>query len=257
VHKTKPAKAGEGGRETLSRLLEVKAVCTFYGEAQALNEVSLTVNTGEIVAVLGSNGAGKTTLLKTLDGLLAPRYGQVIFGGESITGMEPDDIIRKGIASVAEGRELFGPMSVADNLLLGAYSLSKKERKEIFSTQLEMVFSIFPVLRDKLKQDAETLSGGEQQMLAVGRALIPRPKLLALDEPSLGLSPILTVEMMSLLEQLCHQKGIAILLVEQNAKAALKIADHVYVLERGEIVLEGSNEEVMANPRIYSAYLGG
>jgi branched-chain amino acid transport system ATP-binding protein len=146
---------------------------------------------------------------------------------------------------------------VADNLLLGAYSLSNRERKEIFSTQLEMVFSIFPVLRDKLKQKAETLSGGEQQMLAVGRALIPRPKLLALDEPSLGLSPILTVEMMSLLEQLCHQKGIAILLVEQNAKAALKIADYVYVLERGEIVLEGSNEEVMANPRIYSAYLGG
>lgn len=254
---TKSVKDSEERRGTPARLLEVKGVCTFYGEAQALNKVSLSVNTKEIVAVLGSNGAGKTTLLKTLTGLLAPRYGKIFFRDESIEGMAPNDIISKGISSVPEGRELFGPMSVSDNLILGAYSLSNRERKDIFSTQLETVFSIFPVLKERLKQSAETLSGGEQQMLAVGRALIPSPKLLALDEPSLGLSPILTVEMMNLLKQICHQKGVAILLVEQNAKAALKIADYVYVLERGEVVLEGSSKEVMANPRIYSAYLGG
>lgn len=250
-------KPSEGGRQVGEGQLEVKDVCTFYGEAQALNKVSLSVNTKEIVAVLGSNGAGKTTLLRTLTGMLTPRYGQIFFRGESIKGMAPNDIISKGIAAVPEGRELFGPMNVSDNLLLGAYSLSSKERREIFSTQLEMVFSIFPVLKERLNQKAETLSGGEQQMLAVGRALIPRPKLLALDEPSLGLSPILTVEMMNLLKQICYQQRVAILLVEQNAKAALKIADYVYVLERGEIVLEGSSEEVMANPRIYAAYLGG
>lgn len=257
MDKIEPVKDNGGKRETLAHLLEVKGVCTFYGEAQALNQVNLFVNTKEIVAILGSNGAGKSTLLKTLVGILTPRYGQIIFGDESIEGMAPNDIISKGIASVPEGRELFGPMSVADNLLLGAYSLTNRERKEIFSNQLEMIFSIFPVLEKKLKQNAETLSGGEQQMLAVGRALIPKPKLLALDEPSLGLSPILTMEMMNLLKHLCYQKGIAILLVEQNAKAALKIADYVYVLERGEIVLEGSSKEVMANPRIYDAYLGG
>ena len=257
MDKTKFVEASGGRRRAGNCQLEVKDVCTFYGEAQALNKVSLSVNTKEIVAVLGSNGAGKTTLLRTLTGILTPRYGQIILGGESIKGMAPNDIISKGIATVPEGRELFGPMSVSDNLLLGAYSLSNRERREIFSTQLEMVFSIFPVLKERLNQKAETLSGGEQQMLAVGRALIPRPKLLALDEPSLGLSPILTVEMMNSLKQICYQKGVAILLVEQNAKAALKIADYVYVLERGEIVLEGSSEEVMANSRIYAAYLGG
>ena len=250
-------KSDEGRRGTPTHLLEVKDVCTFYAEAQALNKVSLSVNAGEIVAVLGSNGAGKTTLLKTLTGLLAPRYGKIFFRNESIEGMAPNDIIGKGISSVPEGRELFGSMSVSDNLVLGSYSLSNKERKGTFSTQLEMVFNIFPILKRRLKQSAETLSGGEQQMLAVGRALIPSPKLLALDEPSLGLSPLLTMEMMNLLKQVCHQKGVAILLVEQNAKAALKIADYVYVLERGEVVLEGNSTEVMANPRIYSAYLGG
>jgi branched-chain amino acid transport system ATP-binding protein len=257
VDKTKLVRDSGGRREMLARLLEVKGVCTFYGEAQALNKIDLFVNTNEIVAVLGSNGAGKSTLLKTLVGMLTPRYGQIIFRDESIEGMAANDIIGKGIASVPEGRELFGPMSVADNLLLGAYSLSNRERKEIFSNQLEMIFSIFPVLEKKLKQKAETLSGGEQQMLAVGRALIPKPKLLALDEPSLGLSPILTMEMMNSLKHLCYQKGIAILLVEQNAKAALRIADYVYVLERGDIVLQGSSKEVVANPRIYDAYLGG
>jgi branched-chain amino acid transport system ATP-binding protein len=237
--------------------LEVKDACTFYGEAQALNKVSLSVNTNEIVVVLGSNGAGKTTLLKTLTGVLTPHYGEIFFRGESIKGVAPNEIIRRGIASAPEGRELFGSMSVSDNLLLGSYSLSNWERRKILSTRLEIVFSIFPVLKERLNQKAETLSGGEQQMLAVGRSLIPSPKLLALDEPSLGLSPLLVAETMNLLKRISHEQGVAILLVEQNAKAALRIADYVYVLERGEISVEGSSKEVLANPRIYSAYLGG
>lgn len=252
-----PAEVKKGRRRADNCQLEFKDVCTFYGEAQALNEVSLSVNAREIVALIGSNGAGKTTLLKTLTGILPPRYGEILFQGESIKGRAPDNIIRKGIASVPEGRELFGPMSVSDNLLLGAYSLSSKQRREIFQAQSEAVFSMFPILREKLGQKAETLSGGEQQMLAVGRALIPSPKLLALDEPSLGLSPILISEMMDALKQICHEHEVAMLLVEQNAKAALRIADYVYVLERGKIVLEGSREEIMADPKIYAAYLGG
>jgi branched-chain amino acid transport system ATP-binding protein len=254
---TKSVRAGRGRGEADNCELDIKDVCTFYGEAQALNKVTLSVNNREIVALLGSNGAGKTTLLKTLTGILSPRYGNIFFRGESIKGSAPYDIIRKGIASVPEGRELFGPLSVSDNLLLGSYSISNRERRKIFSARSEMVFSIFPILKERLNQKAETLSGGEQQMLAVGRALIPSPKLLALDEPSLGLSPLLVMEMMNALKRICKQEGLAILLVEQNAKAALKISDYVYVLERGEIVIEGTREEVMANPRIYSAYLGG
>jgi branched-chain amino acid transport system ATP-binding protein len=256
MDKTKSIEASGGRGRVENCLLKVKDVSTFYGEAQALNRVSLSVNNEEIVAVLGSNGAGKTTLLKTLTGILPPHDGTIFFRGESITGKAASDIINRGIATVPEGRELFGPMSVSDNLLLGTYSLSNKERKEIYSARLEMVFSIFPVLKEKLKQKAETLSGGEQQMLAVGRALLPGPKLLALDEPSLGLSPLLVTEMMNSLKHICHQQRSAILLIEQNARAALKIADYVYVLERGKVALEGSSQDVMANPRIYSAYLG-
>lgn len=257
MDRTKFVKTSRGIGRADNCELEIKDVCTFYGEAQALNKVTLSVKTKEIVALLGSNGAGKTTLLKTLTGILIPRYGNIFFRGESIKGMAPYDIIRKGIASVPEGRELFGSMSVSDNLLLGSYSLSNRARREVFSTRSEMVFSIFPILKERLSQKAETLSGGEQQMLAVGRALIPSPKLLALDEPSLGLSPLMVMEMMNSLKRICKQEGLAILLVEQNAKAALRIADYVYVLERGEIVVEGVSDEVMANPRIYSAYLGG
>ena len=247
----------KGGRQAGDHQLEIENVCTFYGEARALKGVYLSVNTNEIVAILGSNGAGKTTLLQTLTGLLTPGYGKIFFRRESIEGMAPHEIIRKGIVSVPEGRELFGPMSVLDNLLLGTYSLSGRERREIMQARLSMVFDIFPILREKRKQISETLSGGQQQMLAIGRALMANPKLLALDEPSLGLAPILTIEMMDLLKRICWEQGVSILLVEQNAKAALKIADYVYVLERGEVVLEGSSEEIIANPKIQSAYLGG
>lgn len=248
---------GKERRQSGNRELEIEDVCTFYGEAQALKNVFLSVNTNEVVSILGSNGAGKTTLLRTITGLLTPGHGKIIFRGESIEGMAPNEIIRKGIVSVPEGRELFGPMSVLDNLLLGAYSLNRRERRDIMPSRLNMVFDIFPILKERRKQRTETLSGGQQQMVAVGRALMAKPKLLALDEPSLGLSPLLITEMMNLLKRICREWEVSILLVEQNARAALKIANYVYVLERGEIFLEGSSNEIMADSKIQSAYLGG
>ena len=247
----------EKRRRVGNRQLEVEDICTFYGEAQALKNVSLSVKAGEIVTVLGSNGAGKTTLLRTLAGLIAPRSGKIVYNGEPIAGQPSSEIIRRGITSVPEGGELFGTMNVADNLLLGTYSLSRRERRENFPGRLEMAFKIFPVLKARLNQKAETLSGGERQMLAVARALMSSPKLIALDEPSLGLSPILVIEMMKLLKQISGETRVSMLLVEQNAKAALKIADYAYVLERGEVILQGNCQEVMGNQTIYSAYLGG
>jgi len=247
----------ESKGQTGSPRLRVDAISTFYGEAQALNQVSLRVHPKQVAAILGSNGAGKTTLLKTITGLLSPRSGHIWFEGISIEGKPPHEIIKSGIASVPEGRELFGSMSVRDNLLLGTYSLSGQKRKEILTSQLETVYTLFPILKERLKQKAETMSGGQQQMLAVGRALMAMPKLLALDEPSLGLSPLLVAEMMRVLKEICNVWEVSLLLVEQNARAALKIADYVYVLERGEVVLEGPCQEVIESPIIHSAYLGG
>jgi len=244
------------GRSGSHRLL-IEDISTFYGEAQVLKNISIVTNPKEVVAILGSNGAGKTTLLKTITGLLSPHYGKIVFEGSSIGGKPPHEIIRRGIAIVPEERELFGPMSVADNLILGAYSLGRRERKEVVKVRLEMIFSLFPVLKKRHKQRADTLSGGEQQMLTVGRALMAMPKLLALDEPSLGLSPLLVIEMMRVLKEICSTWEVSVLLVEQNARAALKIADYVYVLERGEVVLHGACEEVIQSPIILCAYLGG
>ena len=237
--------------------LAIRDICVFYGEAQALNNLSLSVKPGQIVAVLGSNGAGKTTLLRTIAGVLQPRGGKITFIGEAIGGKTPYEVIRKGITSVPEGGELFGPLSVADNLLLGAYCLARKDRKLKLPDRLETVYTTFPILKERQKQTAQTLSGGERQMLAVARALMSGPKLVALDEPSLGLSPLLIQEMMGLLKRICLEMHVSILLVEQNAKAALKIADYAYVLERGNIVLEGDSQQVGQNPSIYAAYLGG
>lgn len=244
------ARSGDG-------LLTISGLNVFYGDAQALKDVYMGVNTREIAAVLGSNGAGKSTLLKTITGLLKPRSGRISFNREDITSMPPERMVGKGIASVPEGRQLFGPMSVWDNLLLGTYCLGKLERKEMTQSRLQMILEIFPILRARLRQPSETLSGGEQQMLALGRALMSHPKLLALDEPSLGLSPLLVREMMRLLEQIGHELGISMLLVEQNARAALRIADYVYVLERGEVIMNNTANEVMASEQIQSAYLGG
>lgn len=237
--------------------LEIEGVSTFYGEAQALKSVSLDVRDKEVVAILGSNGAGKTTLLRTVTGLLAPRSGRITFENEQISGKAAYQIIRKGIASVPEGRELFGTMTVGENLELGTYSLSPGIRKKLQASRLEMVFSLFPILKERLKQRAETLSGGQQQMLAVGRALMANPKLLALDEPSLGLSPLLVSEMMKTLKKICDEWKVSLLLVEQNARAALKIADCVHVLERGQVVLSGMCRDVISSPTIQRAYLGG
>jgi branched-chain amino acid transport system ATP-binding protein len=237
--------------------LEIEEVSTFYGEAQALKSVSLDVRDKEVVAILGSNGAGKTTLLRTVTGLLAPRSGRITFENEQISGKAAYQIIRKGIASVPEGRELFGTMTVGENLELGTYSLSPGIRKKVQASRLEMVFSLFPILKERLKQRAETLSGGQQQMLAVGRALMANPKLLALDEPSLGLSPLLVSEMMKTLKKICDEWKVSLLLVEQNARAALKIADCVHVLERGQVVLSGMCRDVISSSTIQRAYLGG
>ena len=235
----------------------MEAVSTFYGEAQVLKEISLTARGGQIVAILGSNGAGKTTLLKTLTGLLTPRSGRILFESRPIEGLAAHRVIARGIASVPEGRELFGSLNVMDNLLIGTYSLSGEKRKEALDERLKMVFTLFPILQERLKQKAETMSGGQQQMLAIGRALMAMPKLLALDEPSLGLSPLLVAEVMRVLKEIAQRGDISLLLVEQNARAALKIADYVYVLERGEIVLNGPTREVVDSPVIQSAYLGG
>ncbi len=237
--------------------LRVESISSFYGPAQALKGVSLTVGDGQVVAVLGSNGAGKTTLLRSINGMIVPRSGKIAFRGEEIRGLHPSSIIRKGLATVAEGGRLFGPMSVQDNLLLGSYPLVKKERRAIVAGRLETLFTAFPVLKMRQKQKAETLSGGERQMLAVARALMSNPRLLVLDEPSLGLSPLLVTEMMNLLKGLSEQMNLSILLVEQNAKAALRIADYAYVLERGEVVLEGKSRDVASDKAIRRAYLGG
>jgi branched-chain amino acid transport system ATP-binding protein len=237
--------------------LEIEEISTFYGEAQALKSVSLDVRDKEVVAILGSNGAGKTTLLRTVTGLLAPRSGRITFENEQISGKAAYQIIRKGIASVPEGRELFGTMTVGENLELGTYSLSPGIRKKVQASRLEMVFSLFPILKERLKQRAETLSGGQQQMLAVGRALMAIPRLLALDEPSLGLSPLLVSEMMKTLKKICDEWKVSLLLVEQNARAALKIADCVHVLERGQVVLSGMCRDVISSSTIQRAYLGG
>ena len=237
--------------------LKVADLSVFYGEAQALDSVSLSVEKGLVVAVLGSNGAGKTTLLRALTGMIKSKEGEIFLQGQRIDGCSPNEIIRKGLASVPEGGELFGPMSVADNLLLGTYSLSRSDRKKKLPERLETAFETFPILKKRLSQKAETLSGGERQMLAVARALMSDPILVALDEPSLGLSPLLVTEMMALLRNICNQMGISIVLVEQNAKAALKIADFAYVLERGAISFQGSGKDVAEDPSIYTAYLGG
>jgi len=243
-------------RQTGNSLLVAEDISAFYGDAQALKDICLSVNDNEIVAVLGSNGAGKTTLLKALTGLMKIRSGKITFSRESIANLPPDKIIRKGITSVPEGKQLFGTMSVSDNLLLGTYSLSKGERREMLGGRIELIFQLFPVLKARLHQLSETLSGGEQQMLAMGRALMSNPRLLALDEPSLGLSPLLVKEMMKMLKRISNDLGVSILLVEQNARAAIKIAEYAYVLERGKINLEDTADRIAASERIRSAYLG-
>ncbi len=237
-------------------LLQVENINTYYGNIHALKDVSLHVDSGEIVAVIGANGAGKSTLLNTLSGVLHPRTGKVLFEDQPIGKLSPDKVVRVGISQVPEHRQVFSSLNVLDNLLLGAYLRHGREPKEEIGNDLDYVFGIFPILKDRQKQMGGTLSGGEQQMLAVGRGLMARPKLLLMDEPSLGLAPLLVREIFRVVGEL-REHGATILLVEQNARAALKLADRGYVMETGNVVLEGTSEELLGDERVQEAYLGG
>lgn len=236
-------------------MLEVRGASTYYGEIQALREVSLRVQEGEIVSLIGANGAGKTTLLNTISGVLPARKGEIIFMGQPITHLPPDKIVALGISQVPERRQVFATMSVLDNLLLGAYHRYRKDGRSEIQKQMDFVFEVFPVLKERCRQQAGTLSGGEQQMLALGRGLMAKPHLLLLDEPSLGLAPLLVRELMKVVVALGEQ-GTTILLVEQNARAALRIAHRGYVMEAGRIALEGTAEELLADGQVQRVYLG-
>ncbi len=236
--------------------LEVEALEVAYGPVQALHGVSLRVDPGEMVAVIGTNGAGKTTLLRAISGLLRPRAGRVRFDGHDITGWPPERIVALGLVQIPERRQLFDSMSVEDNLLLGAYLRLRRGERKTVEEDLARIFELFPRLRERRRQMAGTLSGGEQQMLAIGRGLMARPRMLLLDEPSLGLAPMLVQELFRILRTL-REQGLTLLLVEQNARQALRVADRAYVMETGRIVREGIAAELLADPALQAAYLGG
>ncbi len=233
-------------------LLEVKGVDVYYGDVQILREVSLQVEEGSIVALVGANGAGKTTLLKTISGLLRPRKGDILFSGKSLHNLKPQDIVDRGITHVPEGRRLFADLTVFENLRLGAYIPRARPN---FDESLERVYGLFPLLNERRNQKAGTMSGGEQQMLAIGRAVMAQPKLIMLDEPSLGLSPILVKTIFEFITTLNEQKT-TILLIEQNINQTLKIAHQAFVLKIGKIVMNGRGEELLANEEIRKAYIG-
>lgn len=233
-------------------ILQLIDVDTYYGKVQALNGIQLQAMEGQITAILGSNGAGKSTTLKTISGLVGARQGKIEFMEEDITKLQPHEIVERGIVHVPEGRRIFGPMTVLENLQLGGFT--QRKRKKFLEDALEHVFHVFPRLKERMKQRAGTLSGGEQQMLAIGRALMANPKLLMLDEPSMGLAPIIVKEILKVIKQI-NQTGTTVLLVEQNARAALKLAHAGYVLETGSIKLSGSSEELQADDKVIQAYL--
>jgi branched-chain amino acid transport system ATP-binding protein len=235
-------------------ILEVEDLCVGYGKVEALHHVSLKVKAGEIATVIGPNGAGKTTLLSAIMGVLPRTSGRIGFLGSAPAEIEVERMVAMGMTLVPEKRELFGEMSVEDNLLLGAFMRRRLGHRDEAAT-MDEVYSIFPRLKERRTQLAGTLSGGERQMLAVGRALMAKPKLLMLDEPSLGLAPLIVREIFHVLERL-RRTGVAILLVEQNARAALQLADYGYVLETGEIAIAGSSPELRDNPRVAESYLG-
>jgi branched-chain amino acid transport system ATP-binding protein len=234
-------------------LLEVKDLNVFYGAIHALQGVTFRVDDGQIVTLIGANGAGKSTTLNTISGLLQPRKGSMAFRDKDLTRVQAQDIVRLGVVQVPEGRKIFATLTVMENLEMGAYTRTNKA--EIQHT-LEQVFHSLPRLKERLGQLGGTLSGGEQQMLAIGRALMARPQLLLLDEPSMGLSPVLVEEVFNIIEDI-NAQGTAILLVEQNAQMALSVADRAYVLETGRVTLEGTGSELLHNPQVMEAYLGG
>jgi branched-chain amino acid transport system ATP-binding protein len=234
-------------------MLTVKDLHVYYANVHALKGVTLEVNEGEVVAVIGSNGAGKSTLLRTVSGLHRARSGTISYQGRGIGGLKPHEIVGLGISHCPEGRHLFGPLTVAENLRMGAFQGKATAQ---YGRTVEQVFELFPVLKERRNQRAVTLSGGEQQMLAIGRSLMAQPRLLVLDEPSLGLAPMLVSRIFETLLEL-RRRGVTILLVEQNARMALTIADRGYVLEIGQSVLHGSGRELVDNQAVAAAYLGG
>ncbi|MGQ9489240.1 MAG: ABC transporter ATP-binding protein [Anaerolineae bacterium] len=234
-------------------LLEVRDLNVYYGAIHALQGISFDLEEGEIVTLIGANGAGKSTTLKTISGLLRPRSGSIKLRGEELIDMPAQDIVRRGVIHVPEGRKIFAPLTVQENLEMGAFT--RKDPAEIRQS-MARVFKSFPRLQERLNQLGGTLSGGEQQMLAIGRGLMARPKLLLLDEPSMGLAPILVEEIFSIIQEI-NSQGVSVLLVEQNALMALSIAHRGYVLETGRIVLSGTGQELLHNPMVIQAYLGG
>jgi len=234
-------------------LLELRDVHTYYGNIHALKGISLTVDEGEIVTLIGANGAGKSTTLKTISGLLRPRQGEVTFDGERIDGIPAHGIVAKGICQAPEGRRIFPRMTVRENLEMGAFQRAKGAE---LASDFERVYTLFPRLKERIGQNGGTLSGGEQQMLAIGRALMARPKVLLLDEPSMGLAPILVEQIFEIIKDI-NAAGTTVLLVEQNALMALGIARRGYILQTGEIVLEDAADKLIVNPEVQKAYLGG
>ncbi|TAM78340.1 ABC transporter ATP-binding protein [bacterium] len=237
----------------MATLLELRQIDAFYGRIQALHGISLRVDKGEVVALIGSNGAGKTTTLRVISGLLRPAHGQVIYEGQDITRLSPDLIVGRRLIQSPEGRRIFARMTVLENLQLGAYT--RTSLTEV-AESLEEVFTLFPRLKERINQKGGTLSGGEQQMLAIGRALMSKPELLLLDEPSLGLSPLLVQTIFSIIRDI-NKRGVTILLIEQNARQALQIAHRGYVLETGNITMQDTAANLLASEEVRAAYLGG
>ncbi|MEH7374477.1 ABC transporter ATP-binding protein [Neobacillus drentensis] len=232
-------------------MLKVTGIETYYGKIQALKGINLEVEQGKIVTILGANGAGKTTTMKTIAGIIKPKKGTVEFLGEDVTGLRADQLVTKGISLVPEGRAILSSMTVIENLEMGAYHRSDKE----VGKDIEEVMKHFPILKERKNQLGGTLSGGQQQMLAIARAILSRPKLLLLDEPSMGLAPLIVADIFKIIREI-KDDGTTVLLVEQNAKQALKIADYGYVMETGKVIIQGKAEDLLVDPRIVEAYLG-
>lgn len=234
----------------MNNILEIKDLSVNFGGIKAVNDISLSVEKGKIITLIGANGAGKSTILKSVSGTIKPQSGEIIFEGENICGLSPDKIVSKGVTLVPEGRRVFPNLTVLENLKIGAYL-----RKDSLTSDIEYVYSLFPRLKERNWQLAGTLSGGEQQMLAVGRALMARPKLIMMDEPSLGLAPLVVKDIFNIIKTI-NESGITVLLIEQNANMALKTADYGFVIETGNITLSGTGDELLNNESVKEAYLG-
>ena len=232
-------------------MLEIKNLSVSYGMIEAVKNVNITINDNEICSLIGANGAGKTTIMHTISGLLSPTSGEILLDGENLLKMNSEEIVKRGIIQVPEGRRIFQKMSVNENILLGAY-----QRKNIEDEEYDYIYSLFPILKERSKQLAGTLSGGEQQMLAMARALVGKPKIMLLDEPSMGLAPLLVKNIFDIIKTI-NEKGTTIFLVEQNANMALAIASHAYVMETGKIALEGTGKELAESEKVQKLYLGG